>query len=47
MPWKAWGAFPVSPYNQTRSPAMNCIGVDLHTKIITACIMNENQPGNE
>ena len=28
-------------FPQTRSPAMNSIGVDLHKKIITVCVMNE------
>ena len=32
---------PNLPFPQTRSPAMNFIGVDLHKKIITVCVMSE------
>src|SRR5271157_3653842 len=30
------------PFTQTWSPAMNFIGVDLHKKSITLCVLNEN-----
>src|SRR5271166_2436900 len=34
---------PIPQFPQTRSPAMNFIGVDLHKKSITVCVMNENR----
>src|SRR5208337_2320186 len=34
---------PISQFPQTRSPAMNFIGVDLHKKSITICVMDEKR----
>src|SRR5271165_5801545 len=34
---------PIPQFPQTRSPAMNFIGVDLHKKSITVCVMDQNR----
>src|SRR5271157_5186902 len=36
-------SFTRCPFTQTRSPAMNFIGVDLHKKSITVCVMDEKR----
>jgi hypothetical protein len=36
-------SFTRCPFTQTRSPARNFIGVDLHKKSITVCVMDEKR----